>query len=300
MRRRQFITLLGGAAAAWPPAARAQQPAMPAIGFLNSASAEPSAQLVAAFRLGLGEIGYVEGKNVAIEFRWSEGRYDRLPVLAAELIERGVSVLAATGGDTAARAAKAATATIPIVFATGGDPIEQGFVVSFNRPGGNATGVNLITSELGPKRLEILREVVPNASVIGVLLNPNSATGKLQERDAEVAARTLGQQLLILHAGDEREVDAAFTTVVDKGIGAVIVGADPFFNSRRYQLVALASRHGVPAIYEWPEFVKAGGLMSYGTKLTDGYRQVGIYAGRILKGRGQLICRSCDRPRLSL
>jgi putative tryptophan/tyrosine transport system substrate-binding protein len=283
MKRREFIRLLGGAAA-WPLAARAQQAAMPVIGFLNSASPEPFAQLMAAFRLGLGEIGYVEGKNVAIEFRWAEGRYDRLPALAAELIERGVSVLAATGGDTAARAAKAATATIPIVFATGGDPIEQGFVVSFNRPGGNATGVNLITSELGPKRLEILREVVPNASVIGVLLNPNSATGKLQERDVEVAARALGQQLLILHAGDEREVDAAFTTVVDKGIGAVIVGADPFFNSRRHQLVALASRHGVPAIYEWPEFVKGGGLMSYGTKLTDGYRQVGIYAGRILKG----------------
>jgi putative ABC transport system substrate-binding protein len=284
IRRREFVFTLGGAAAAWPLAARAQQPAMPVIGFLNSASAEPSAHLMTAFRQGLSEIGYVEGRNVAIEFRWADGRYDRLPALAAELIARGVSVLTATGGDTAARAAKAATATIPIVFSAGGDPIEQGFVVSFNRPGGNATGVSLITSELAPKRLETLREVVPNASVIGILLNPNSATGKLQERDAAAAARTLGQRLLILNAGDERELDAAFTAIVAKGIGAVIVGADPFFTSRRHQLVELASRHGVPAIYEWPEFVKAGGLMSYGTKLTDGYRQVGIYTGRILNG----------------
>jgi putative ABC transport system substrate-binding protein len=284
MKRREFITLLGGAAAAWPLVARAQQPAMPVIGFLHSASPDAFAPYVAAFRQGLGELGYVEGKNVAIEFRWAEGDYDRLPMLAAELVDRRVAVLAATGGESVGRAAKAATATIPIVFSGGGDPIEQGLVASFNRPGGNVTGVSLVTSELMAKRLEILREVVPSAALIGVLLYPTSATTELQERDLEAAARNVAQQLLILYAGNEREIDAAFAAAADKGVGAIIVGANAFFHSRRDQLVALASRHRIPVIYEWTEYVKAGGLMSYGTNLTDGYRQVGNYVGRILRG----------------
>jgi len=282
MNRRAFIALLGGAAA-WPVAARGQQP-MPVIGFLSSASPEPFAHLVAALRQGLGQLGYMEGRNVAIEYRWAEDQPDRLPALAAELIERRVSVLAATGGDAVARAAKVATATVPVVFNVGGDPVEQGLVASFNRPGGNMTGINVITSQLSAKRLEILREAVPNAAVIGALLNPNAATTKLQEGDLDAAARRVAQQVVILHAGNEHEIDAAFATAADNGVGAMIVGATPLFMSHRAQLVALAARHAIPAIYEWQEYAKAGGLMSYGTNLADGYRKVGAYVGRILKG----------------
>ena len=283
MKRREFLTLLGGAAA-WPLTARAQQPTMPVIGFLNAASPAEWTRFLTAFRAGLRESGFTEGQNVAIEFRWAEGRYDRLPGLAADLVNRRVTVLVATGGTTSAVAAKAATTTIPTVFSTGGDPVEEGLVASISRPGGNRTGVSLLTTALAPKRLEILREVVPKASVIGVLLNPNSAGAQPQLEDVEKAAWAIDQQVSILHASGERDFETAFATMVQMRFSALIVGADPFFSSRRDQLVALAARDRIPAIYEWREFAEAGGLMSYGSNLADGYRQVGIYAGRILKG----------------
>ena len=283
MRRRSFIALLGGAAA-WPLVARAQQPAMPAVGFLNSASAAEWTRFLTAFRRGLRETGFVDGVNVTVEFRWAEGQYDRLPTLATELVNRGIAVLVATGGSTSALAAKAATTTIPIVFSTGGDPVQEGLVVSLDQPGGNSTGVSLLTNVLVAKRLEILREVVPNASVIGMLLNPRGAGAKAQLEDVEKAARTIGQQVHILRASSEREFEAVFATFAQTRIGALLVGADPLFSSRRDQLVALAARHRIPSIYEWREYAEAGGLMSYGSDLADGYHQVGIYVGRILKG----------------
>jgi len=283
MKRREFITLLGGAAV-WPLAGHAQQAARPVIGFLNAASPAEWTRFLTAFRAGLRESGFTEGQNVAIEFRWAEGRYDRLPGLAADLVNRRVTVLVATGGTTSAVAAKAATTTIPTVFSTGGDPVEEGLVASISRPGGNRTGVSLLTTTLAPKRLEILREVVPKASVIGVLLNPNSAGAQPQLEDVEKAARAIDQQMRILHASGERDFETAFAAMAQMRIGALIVGADPFFSSRRDQLVALAARDRIPAIYEWREFAEAGGLMSYGSDLADGYRQGGAYAGRILKG----------------
>jgi putative ABC transport system substrate-binding protein len=279
MQRREFITLFGGTAATWPLAARAQQPALPLIGYLHSASPEPNAHLVAAFRQGLKEAGFVEGQNVAIEYRWADGRYERLPALAADLVSRQAAVIVTQGGTVSVRAASAATAAIPIVFSTGGDPVKEGLVASFNRPGGNVTGVSLLTTGLGAKRLEVLREVVPKAAVIAVLLNLDNPSGELQSREMQQAAGTLGKQIRILNASTERDLDTAFATRID----ALAVGADAFFSSRRDQLVALAARHAVPAIYEWREFPQAGGLMS-GTALADGYRQVGIYTGRILKG----------------
>ena len=284
MRRRAFIMLLGGAAAAWPLATRAQQAPMPVIGFLNSASPAEWARFLTAFPRGLRETGFVEGLNVAIEFRWAEGQYDRLPTLATELVNRGIAVLVATGGSTSALAAKAATTTIPIVFSTGGDPVKEGLAASLDQPGGNSTGVSLLTNVLMAKRLEILREVVPNASTIGVLLNPGGAGAKAQLEDVEKAARTIGQQVHILRASSERELEAVFATIVQTRIGALLVGADPFFNIRRDQLVALAARDRIPSIYEWREYAEAGGLMSYGSDLADGYHQVGLYVGRILKG----------------
>jgi putative tryptophan/tyrosine transport system substrate-binding protein len=284
MRRREFITLLGGAAVGWPLAARAQQTTMPVIGFLNGASPGEWTRFLTAFRGGLRESGFTEGQNVAIEFRWAEGRYDRLPALAADLVNRRVAVLVATAGTTTAVAAKAATSTIPTVFSTGGDPVKEGLVASISRPGGNRTGVSVLTTALAPKRLEILREVVPKASVIGVLLNPNNASTQPQLEDVEKAARVIDQQVRILRASSERDFEPAFATMAQTRIGALIVGADPFFGSRRDQLVALAARNRIPAIYEWREFAEAGGLMSYGSDLADGYRQVGIYTGRILRG----------------
>ena len=283
MRRRKFITLLGGAAAAWPLAARAQQAAMPVIGFLNSASPEAFAPFVVAFKSGLNEAGYVEGRNVAIEYRWAEGKYDQLQVLAAELVRQQVAVVVATGGTNSAVAARAATATIPIVFNTV-DPVKDGLAASFNRPGGNATGVSLFANALAPKRLELLRELLPSAAVIVVLLDANSTDAEIQLREVQAAADSVNQQIYTLTIGTDREFDTAFASPVLRQAGALLVAGSPFFTSRRDQIVALAARDSVPAIYEWREFAAAGGLMSYGTSLRDAYRQVGVYAGRILKG----------------
>jgi putative ABC transport system substrate-binding protein len=283
MNRRDFITLLGGAAA-WPLAARAQQPAMPVIGYLSGASPGPFAHLAAAFRAGLQETGYIEGQNVAIEYRWAEGRYDRLPALAADLVKRQVAVIAATGGIAASRAAVEATATIPIVFSSGSDPVKRGLVASLSRPGGNATGVYLVIGALDPKKLGLLRELVPQATLVGALLNPNTEDFQIRSAGVQEAARTVGQQIHLVYASTERGLDSAFAELSRLRAGALVVGADPFFNSRRDQIVALAARYAIPAIYEGREYALAGGLMSYGTSLADGYHQVGVYTGRILKG----------------
>jgi putative tryptophan/tyrosine transport system substrate-binding protein len=284
VRRRDFIKVVAGSTVVWPLAARAQQSAMPVIGFLNSASPEAWAYLVTAFRQGLKEAGYVENQNVAIDYRWAEGHYDRLPELATDLVRRQVRVIVATGGATSAVAAKAATTTIPIVFTVGDDPVKLHLVASLNRPDSNATGVALLIAELGSKRLGLLRELVPNVSLIAVLLNPDSPLAKRQLNDLQEAARIIKQDIHILHANSEDELNLAFATIVRLQAGAIIVGSDPFFNSRRNQIVALAAQHRIPTIYEEREFAVAGGLISYGTSLADGYRQVGVYVGRILKG----------------
>jgi len=282
MRRRDFVTLIGGAAA-WPFAARAQQ-APPVVGFLNTASPGPFRHLVAAFRNGLEDTGFVEGRNVAVEFRWGEGRYERLPALAAELVQRPVDVLATSGGDPALLAARAATSAIPIVFLIGSDPVELGYVASFNKPGGNLTGVHQLTAMLGAKRLGLLREVAPSAGRMAVLVNPSFPPAAAMLKDAEEAAVSLGIGVIPLGAASESEFEPAFASLAREQVGALMIAADPFFNSRRDLLVALAASYQVPTIYEFREFAFAGGLMSYGTSLADSYRQAGNYAGRILKG----------------
>ena len=284
MRRREFITLLGGAAAAWPLTARAQQPAMPVIGSLNPGSAHQFAHLLANVRQGLSETGYVEGQNVAVEYRWAEGQNDRLPALAADLVRRRVDVIITSGGMVSALVAKAATATIPVVFTTGGDPVRSGLVASLNRPGGNVTGVTQLTNLLEAKRVEVLHEVVPGAPVIAMLVNPKGSEVETQVRDAQLAARTLAIQIDVFRAQSEGEIDKAIITIVHERMGALLVASDPFLSSRQEQLVALAARHRLPAIYQWREAPLAGGLMSYGTSRADAQRQMGIYAGRILKG----------------
>jgi putative ABC transport system substrate-binding protein len=281
MRRREFITGLGSAAA-WPLAARAQQRATPVIGFLRSTSVAPFANLVVAFRQGLKEAGFVEGQNVAIEYRWAENQMDRLPALVAELIHRPVAVIVAN--SIAALAAKAATTTVPIVFTGGGDPVRDGLVASLNRPGANITGVNFLAGVLGSKRLELLRQLVPKATTIGMLVNPNTTENEAERADVQAAARALGQQLIVLNATSDRDIEPAFATFVERGTGAVLVGTGAFFNSNRERLVALAARHGLPAGYSQREAAVAGGLMSYASSIPDAYRQAGIYAGRILKG----------------
>jgi putative ABC transport system substrate-binding protein len=283
MRRREFITLLGGAAAAWPLAVRAQQPAMPVIGFLGTRASGDDPQLLTAFRRGLKEAGFVEGQNVAIEYRFAENQYDRLPALAADLVRRQVAVIAANG--PAALAAKAATATIPIVFTAGFDPVAVGLVASLNQPGGNITGVSILDVELGPKRLELLHELVPTANIIAVLVNPTDpARAEIISRELQAAARTLGLQLHVLHASTDRDFDTVFPRLVQLRAGGLVIGGEPFFNSRSEQLGALTIRHAVPAIYQLRAFAAAGGLVSYGGSLTDAYRISGVYTGRILNG----------------
>jgi putative ABC transport system substrate-binding protein len=283
VRRRDFVTLLGGAVAAWPRAARAQQRAMPVVGYLSSLTQADSVHLDDAFRRGLSDMGYVEGQNVAIEYRWITDRYDPLPGMAADLVARQVAVICALG-PPAVLAAKAATATIPIVFVTGADPIKFGFVASFNRPGGNITGIWMVTTVLAQKRLQLLHELVPNAELIALLVNPTSPVAEPQTRDAQAAAGALRLKLSVLSASTENDFDQVFATLVQQRADALFVSADPFFSSRREHLVALAARHAIPTLYEFREFVEAGGLMSYGTVLSDGYYKGGIYAGRILKG----------------
>ena len=281
--RRDFITLLGGAVAAWPLSARAQQPAMPVIGFLNGTSPEGYGPFLSAFRQGLSETGYVENRNVAIEYRWAEGHYDRLPELARDLIRRGVVVIAATS-TPANRIAKAATTSIPIVFTTSSDPVELGLVASLSHPGGNVTGAVTMNVELGTKRLELLREVIPRDSIILVLANPTNPNFEAQLGDLHEAARTLGQPIRVVTVGSETEIGAAFERVGQQRAGAIIVNTDAFLFSRRDQLIDLARRYGVPAIFDRREFTAAGGLMSYGGSVTDVYRLAGVYTGRILKG----------------
>jgi len=288
MRWRGFIKLLGGAAVApamlWPFVALSQQPAMPVIGFLNSGSRELFAARVAAFHRGLNDTGFVEGRNVAIEYQWAQGQYDRLPALAADLVRRQVAVIAATGGIPSALAAKAATSTIPIVFVAGSDPIKFGVVTSLSRPESNLTGLTAFTSELVPKRLELLHQVVQKADTIALLVNPTNAVTEIVQRDVQEAARSLGLQLNVVHASAEPDLDKVFATLGQLRTGALVIGTDTFFDGQSERLAALAVHHALPTIYQTREFAAAGGLMSYGGSLPDAYRKAGVYTGRVLKG----------------
>jgi putative ABC transport system substrate-binding protein len=280
--RRKFISALGGAVVAWPLAGRAQQP-MPVIGFLRSTAAADSGSWVAAFRRGLNEAGYVEGQNVAIEYRWAEDRHDQLPALVADLVRRNVAVIVVN--NIAAPVAKAATTAVPIVFVIGGDPVKESLVASLNQPGGNVTGVSFLVSQIGTKRLDLLRQLVSKATTIAVLVYPNTPETETERRDVQAAAQAMGQQLIILDASSDRDIEAAFTTFVERGAGALLVGAGAFLSSKRELTVALAARYGLPTSYVTREAVVAGGLMSYGPSQADAYRQAGIYAGQILKGK---------------
>jgi putative tryptophan/tyrosine transport system substrate-binding protein len=285
MKRREFITLLGGAAAAWPLAVHAQQAPMPVIGVLSAEWPDPFTDRLRAFHEGLRETGYVEGRNVAIEYRWAEGQNDRLPALAADLVRRQVALIVTPGSTPAALVAKAATTTIPIVFYVGADPVEVGLIGSLSRPGGNVTGVTTLNVEVGAKRLELLHELVPTATIIAALVNPtNPAVAETLTRDLQTAAHTLGVQLHVLHASSERDFDTVFASLVQLRAGGLVIGVDALFNSQSEQLAALTIRHAVPAIYQFREFVSAGGLMSYGGTVVDTYRPLGVYTGRILKG----------------
>jgi putative tryptophan/tyrosine transport system substrate-binding protein len=282
MNRREFITLLGGAAAAWPLAARAQQTAMPVVGFLRVTSPADSTHLVAAFQRGLRETGFIEGQNVAIEYRWAEGQDDRLPALAADLVRRQAAVI--VGHSTAALAAKSASTITPIIFVVGNDPVRTGLVANFNRPGGNITGVTFTTVDVMAKRLGLLHELVPGAGLIGVLVDPNLPEFDVMLRDAEAAAKTIGRRALVVKAASPGEINAAFAKLVQAGVGALLVGGSAFLTSQRHRLVVLSARHAIPTSYTEREFAVVGGLMSYGPSQTDAYRRAGVYAGRILKG----------------
>jgi putative ABC transport system substrate-binding protein len=284
MKRREFISLLGGAAVAWPIAAQAQQAGIPVVGVLYSGSSEMFSTLMAAFRQGLDEAGYVEGRNVALEIRLADGHYDRLPSLAAELVRRQVAVIVTAGGQNSAFAAKASTATIPIVFTTGGDPVRSGLIVSLNRPGGNVTGVTNLTAELEPKRLEILRELVPAAQRIAVLVNPAYQDVQLRVEEIQAAGRAFSKQIQVLQASTESAIGTAFAELAERRAGALLVSSDPFFFSRRHEIVALAAQYAVPAIYQWREFAQIGGLISYGASRNYAQREAGVYVGKILRG----------------
>jgi putative tryptophan/tyrosine transport system substrate-binding protein len=283
MRRREFITVIAGAAA-WPLAARAQQSALPVVGFMSARSPEDSVHLLEAFRRGLKEGGFVEGENVAIEFRWARGDYSRLPVLAADLVSRQVAVIVAAGGEPSGLAAKAATATIPIVFGIGGDPVKAGLVGSFSRPGGNVTGVTLLTNLMEPKRLGLLRDLAPGVPLIGALINPDFPPATLQLQQVEEAARAIGQRIVIAKASNYDALEKGFGSLVQEGAGALLVTADPYFDTRRERIVAFAQQHRLPAIYQFREYAVAGGLLSYDVSITDAYRQYGVYTASILKG----------------
>jgi putative tryptophan/tyrosine transport system substrate-binding protein len=285
MRRRDFLRGLGGAAAAWPVATRAQQPAMPMVGFLSARSPAEAASVLAAFRQGLSETGYFEGKNVTIEYRWAEGHYDRLPALAEELVRRGVAVIAATGGEPSPLAAKAATATLPIVFTVGSDPVEMGLVTSLSRPGGNLTGTTIMGVDLGPKRLDLVRQLVSKALRIAILANPTFPMASAEVREIEEAARRLAIEVNVRNASTEREIDEAFADLAQHRPDALVIGTDPFLLGQRDQLARLAALHAIPTVYFLREFVEAGGLMSYGPDIRRGYRQAGVYTGYILGGK---------------
>jgi putative tryptophan/tyrosine transport system substrate-binding protein len=284
MRRREFIMLLGGAAMVWPLASRAQQAAMPVIGFMSARSPGDSAHLVEAFRQGLKDGGFVEGQNVTVEYRWAHGDYSRLPALARELVDRGVAVLLGIGGDASALAAKAATSTIPVVFGMGSDPVQAGMVASLNRPGGNVTGVNLLANDLEPKRLGLLNELVPGTVMTGALLNPKFPPATQQAKELREAAQAIGRPLIIFYASNDAELDAAFAALTERRAGALLSGADPFFDTRRDRIIRFAAQRQLPTIYHFREYALAGGLMSYGVSVTDAYRHFGAYAARIVHG----------------
>jgi len=284
MRRRDFVTLLGGAAAVWPLAARAQQAAVPVIGFMGLETPDLYADRLGAFHQGLKEAGFIEGQNVAIEYRWAQGHYDRYPEMAAEFVRRQVAVIAATGGEPSPQSAKAATQTIPVVFTANGDPVREGLVASLNRPGGNITGITLFGTAAVTKRVQLIHELIPQATTIAYLMNPNHPSSEIEMSAAQTAARSLGKEMPVLSASNERAIDTAFATMTQQQAGALVVASDPFFYSRRGELASLAARHRIPAIYYLPGIVRAGGLMSYGNSLTDVFRLAGVYVGRILKG----------------